>query len=173
MTNTTELAQQISELMDAIQTGALQVPPQPTREEQLQEAFAKIKAVKPDYTFEEFLEELDREEIKNCLYFQHLPEALEKGVFFEADFFQDAERSREMCLKSKFVLVPNKAWADIIGSNLFAKQFDPAAQCDLVLNGNLGTLEGCAYYTDAFMPPHLKDKSVAAGKVVFVPRDSE
>lgn len=164
MTNPTDLAQQIVTLMESI---CNQSPPckAPTPEEKMRAGYEKVKAVKPELTYGEFVAE---EERKNCGYFQHLPEALEKGVVFDADFFQDTRRALDMCSKSKFVLIPSKVWSDIIGCDAYMQMFDPITEYDLAIDGRLGFLLGCAYYTDAFASPENKDTSACAGKVVFV-----
>jgi hypothetical protein len=119
----------------------------------------------------------DKQQIADCEYFQHLPEALAKGVFMDEATFDDNNNLKEvmeLMAKSKYVLLKNRAWASVIGSNVYTSIFDPITRHDLALNGQLGTALGCAFYTDAFMQPHLKDKSPETmGKVIFVPRDTE
>jgi hypothetical protein len=116
----------------------------------------------------------DKYDVENCTYLQRLPEALEKGVIVDDTIFQNMEEAATLLSKSKYALLHNKPWSDIIGSNACAAVFDPLTKYSLVMDGSLGQMLGCQLYTDGFMAPHLKDKSPETmGKVIFVPRDTE
>lgn len=115
----------------------------------------------------------DKRDVENSMYLQRLPEALEKGVFVDDTIFQNMEDAAKLLSKSKYALMHNKPWSDIIGSNTCAAIFDPNVKYDLVLDGSLGCMLGCEIYTDAFMAPHLKDRSPETErKVIFVLHDA-
>lgn len=161
------------ELADALQT-ILAAQKIPTEAERVQAGYEEAKRFVPDLTLEQYEAEVDAWRMQHCDYFIRLPEALEKGVIVDESIFDNFEETAALLAKSKYVLMHSKPWSVIIGSNQYASIFDPITRYDLALNGILGTAIGCAFYTDAFMAPHLKDKSPETmGKVIFVPRDTE
>lgn len=124
-----------------------------------------------DLTIEE---QKDKFELETCTYMQRRSEALEKGIIVDESIFENFEDASAYMRKSKYVLLHNKAWSHIIGSNEWAQTLDPITRYDLALNVSLGSMLGCEIHTDAFLPPHLKDKNPETmGKVIFVPRDTE
>jgi hypothetical protein len=161
------------ELAAALQT-LLAAQKVPTEAERVQAGYEEAKRFVPDLTIEQYEAEVDAWRTQHCDYFMRLPEALEKGVIVDESIFDNFEEASALMAKSKYVLMHSKPWSAIIGSNQYACVFDPITRHDLALNGQLGTALGCAFYTDAFMAPHLKDKSPeTVGKVIFVPRDTE
>lgn len=82
---------------------------------------------------------------------------------------KNEEAFAEMCGKSETVFLRNSAWADIIASPYFTSMFDPIVEHRLVVDGNLGSMCGCKFVTDAFCTPVAKDPAPDA--IYFVPRE--
>lgn len=115
----------------------------------------------------------DTAALADCLYAQHLEEALEKGIHLHDSIFEtDQDYALKLLSTSKHVLIRNSAWAYIIGSNFWAGYLDPITKYDVVITGKIGAFNGCELYTDAFLPPHLKDQTPESeNRVIFVPHD--
>lgn len=112
----------------------------------------------------------DDEQQAGCEYFVRLQEALEHGEIVDENVFDDPNKALPYLVGAAYVLVHNSAWACIASMNHWAYLLDPITRYDLVLDGSVGALANCRVYTDAFLPPHLKDHSPETqGKVIFVP----
>lgn len=139
--------------------------------EDLRQAAAKfMDAIKDTAILAPVVEETDAEQIARNEFMKRKDDALLIGIpVGENIIHDDVEQFLHLCKNTKYMLLRNSAWADIIGNPEVMPHLNPMTKHEKVLRGHLGDICGCEMYTDAFLYRALRTEEVAfKNSIIFV-----
>jgi hypothetical protein len=112
----------------------------------------------------------DAEQIAANEFMKRKDDALLIGIpVGENIIHDDVEQFLHLCKNTKYMLLRDSAWADIIGNPALMEHLNPITDYQKVLHGDLGDICGCQIYTDAFLYRALRTNEVAfKNSIIFV-----
>jgi hypothetical protein len=112
----------------------------------------------------------DAEQIAANEFMKRKDDALLIGIpVGENIIHDDVEQFLHLCKNTKYMLLRDSAWADIIGNPALMEHLNPITNYQKVLHGDLGDICGCQIYTDAFLYRALRTDEVAfKNSIIFV-----
>jgi hypothetical protein len=112
----------------------------------------------------------DAEQIAANEFMKRKDDALLIGIpVGENIIHDDVEQFLHLCKNTKYMLLRDSAWADIIGNPALMEHLNPITNYQKVLHGDLGDICGCQIYTDAFLYRALRTDDVAfKNSIIFV-----
>jgi hypothetical protein len=112
----------------------------------------------------------DAEQIAANEFMKRKDDALLIGIpVSENIIHDDVDQFLHLCKNTKYMLLRDSAWADIIGNPALMQHLNPITDYAKVLNGDLGDIAGCQIYTDAFLYRALRTDDVAfKNSIIFV-----